>query len=66
VEHGKNLFSGFKCKYYLKEFRGGGDTRLKEHLAGKVEIFSGAINVLRTYETTSYLSSKGSESGRKP
>jgi hypothetical protein len=34
-EHGENLFPGFKCKYCVKEFRGGGDTRLKEHLAGK-------------------------------
>jgi hypothetical protein len=34
-EHGENLFLGSKCKYCLKEFRGGGGTRLKEHLAGK-------------------------------
>jgi hypothetical protein len=34
-EHGENLFPGFKCKYCLKEFRRGGATRLKEHLAGK-------------------------------
>jgi hypothetical protein len=34
-EHGENLFPGFKCKYCVKEFRGGGATRLKEHLAGK-------------------------------
>jgi hypothetical protein len=34
-EHAENLFSGFKCKYCVKEFRGGGDIRLKEHLAGK-------------------------------
>jgi hypothetical protein len=34
-EHGDNLFPRFKCKYCVKEFRGGGDTRLKEHLAGK-------------------------------
>jgi hypothetical protein len=34
-EHGENLFPGFKCKYYMKEFRGGGGTRLKEHLAGE-------------------------------
>jgi hypothetical protein len=34
-EHGKNLFPGFKCKYCLKEFWGGGAARLKEHLAGK-------------------------------
>jgi hypothetical protein len=34
-EHGENLFPGFKCKYCLKEFRGCGATRLKEHLAGK-------------------------------
>jgi hypothetical protein len=33
--HGENLFVGFKCKYCLKEFRGGGATRLNEHLAGK-------------------------------
>jgi hypothetical protein len=36
-EHGENLFFRFKCKYYMKEFRGGGATRLKEHLAGKSE-----------------------------
>jgi hypothetical protein len=34
-EHRENLFPGFKCKYCLKEFQGGGATRLKEHLAGK-------------------------------
>jgi hypothetical protein len=34
-EHGENLFPGVKCKYCLKQFRGGGATRLKEHLAGK-------------------------------
>jgi hypothetical protein len=34
-EHEDNLFPGFKCKYYLKEIRGGGATRLKEHLAEK-------------------------------
>jgi hypothetical protein len=34
-EHRENLFSGFKCKYCVKEFHGGGATRLKEHLAGK-------------------------------
>jgi hypothetical protein len=34
-EHGENLFPKFKCKYCLKEFWGGGVTRLKEHLAGK-------------------------------
>jgi hypothetical protein len=34
-EHGENLFLGFKCKYCVKEFRGGGATRLKEHLVGK-------------------------------
>jgi hypothetical protein len=34
-EHGENLFPGFKCKYCVKEFSGGGATRLKEHLAGK-------------------------------
>jgi hypothetical protein len=34
-QHGENLFPGFKCMYCLKEFRGGGATRLKEHLTGK-------------------------------
>jgi hypothetical protein len=34
-EYGENLFPGFKCKYCVKEFRGGGATSLKEHLAGK-------------------------------
>jgi hypothetical protein len=33
--HGENLFPWFKCKYCVKEFHGGGATRLKEHLAGK-------------------------------
>jgi hypothetical protein len=28
----ENLFSGLKCKYCVKEFCGGGATRLKEHL----------------------------------
>jgi hypothetical protein len=36
-EHGENLFPGFKYKYCVKEFHGGGDTMLKEHLAGKIE-----------------------------
>jgi hypothetical protein len=36
-EHGENLFPGFKCKYYMKEFSGGGVTRLKEHLAEENE-----------------------------
>jgi hypothetical protein len=36
-EYGENLFLGFKCKYCVKEFHGGGATRLKEHLAGKSE-----------------------------
>jgi hypothetical protein len=36
-EHGENLFLRFKCKYYVKEFYGGGGTRLKEHLVGKSE-----------------------------
>jgi hypothetical protein len=31
-----------------------------------MEIFPGAINALRTYATTSYVSPKGSESGRRP
>jgi hypothetical protein len=39
-QHGENLFPGFKCMYCLKEFRGGGATRLKEHLAGKGENIS--------------------------
>jgi hypothetical protein len=34
-EYEDNLFSGFKFKYCVKEFRGGGATRLKEHLAEK-------------------------------
>jgi hypothetical protein len=36
-EYGENLFSRFKCKYCLKEFRGGETTRLKEHLTRKNE-----------------------------
>jgi hypothetical protein len=39
-QHGENLFPGFKCMYCLKEFRGGGATRLKEHLVGKGENIS--------------------------
>jgi macrodomain Ter protein organizer (MatP/YcbG family) len=34
-ENEENLFPGFKWKYCVKEFRGGGATRLKEHLAEK-------------------------------
>jgi hypothetical protein len=34
-EHEENLFLGFKCRYCLKEFRGGRATRLNENLAGK-------------------------------
>jgi hypothetical protein len=48
-EHRGNLFFGFKCKYCVKEFRGGGATRLKEHLAGK----SG--NVARRTKCPSYI-----------
>jgi hypothetical protein len=36
-EDGDNLFPRFKCKYYVKKIRGGGATRLKEHLVGKSE-----------------------------
>jgi hypothetical protein len=36
-EHGENLFLRFKCKYCVKEFCGGGATRLKEHLMEKSE-----------------------------
>jgi hypothetical protein len=39
-EYEKNLFPEFKCKYYLKEFRRGGATRLKEHWRGKWECFT--------------------------
>jgi hypothetical protein len=34
-EHGENLFPGFKFKYCVKEFCGGGAIMLKEHLARK-------------------------------
>jgi Zn-finger protein len=34
-EHGENLFSGFNCKYCVKEFYGNGATRLKEYLVEK-------------------------------
>jgi hypothetical protein len=34
-EHEEKLFLWFKCKYCVKEFHGGGVTRLKEHLAEK-------------------------------
>jgi hypothetical protein len=34
-EHGDNLFPGFKCRYCVKKFHGGGATWLKEHLVGK-------------------------------
>jgi hypothetical protein len=54
-EHRKNLFPGFKCKYCVKEFCGGGATMLKEHLAEKVGMLRGALNVHRTYRTTSYV-----------
>jgi hypothetical protein len=30
-----------------------------------VKIFPGAVNALRTYKTTSYVSYKGSKSGRR-
>jgi hypothetical protein len=36
-EHGENLFFRFKCKYCVKEFRGGEATRLKEHLVRESE-----------------------------
>src|SRR6266508_2261333 len=34
-EHGENKHPGFRCKYCLKEKKGGGATRFKEHLAGR-------------------------------
>jgi hypothetical protein len=72
-EHGENLFPGFKCKYCVKEFCGVEATRLKEHLAEKREnvarrkerMLCGALNAHRTYETTFYVSCKGSESERR-
>jgi len=33
--HGENLYPGFKCNFCLKSWKGGGATRLKEHLAGR-------------------------------
>jgi hypothetical protein len=65
-ENEENLFPGFKCKYCVKEFRDGGATRLKEHLAEKVEMLRGALNVHRTYGSTYYVSCKVSESERRP
>jgi hypothetical protein len=62
-EHGENLFPRFKCKYCVKEFRGGGATRLKEHLAGKSGNVARCIKCHRTYETT-YVGCKGFESER--
>jgi hypothetical protein len=68
-EHGENLFPGFKCKYCVKEFCGGGATRLKEHLAEKsgnvtrCTYMSGGGH--QTYGTTSYMSCKGFESERR-
>jgi hypothetical protein len=35
INEGGEFIFGFKCKYYLKEFRGSGSTRLNEHLAEK-------------------------------
>jgi hypothetical protein len=37
---------------------------LKEHLAEKVKMLRGALNIHRPYGTTSYVSCKGSESER--
>src|SRR6266498_2658660 len=34
-EHGENKHPGFRCKYCLREKKGGGATRFKEHLAGR-------------------------------
>jgi hypothetical protein len=64
-EHEENIFHEFKCKYCMKEFRGGGATRLNERLAKKVGMLRGALNTHRTYETTSYVSCKGFESERR-
>jgi hypothetical protein len=61
-EHGENLFLRFKYMYCVKEFRGDGATRLKEHLAGKMRMFRGAPNVHRTYGTTFNVSCKGFKS----
>jgi hypothetical protein len=49
-EHEENLFPGFECKYYLKGFRGGGATRLKEHLVGKGENISQCNKCMDSHE----------------
>jgi hypothetical protein len=64
-EYRDNLFSGFKCKYCVKEFHSGGATMLKEHLAEKVRILRGALNAHQTYGTNSYVSYKECKSERR-
>jgi hypothetical protein len=48
----------------VKEFRVGGATRLKEHLAGKVGMLRDTLNTHQTYVTTFYVNYKGFESER--
>jgi hypothetical protein len=34
-EHGDNIYPGFKCKYCKKQWKGGGTTCFKQHLASR-------------------------------
>jgi hypothetical protein len=51
-EHGENVGTGFKCKYYRETKNGGCCTRLKEHLANSGKIVKKCISVhpdIKTY-----------------
>ena len=44
-EHGENIYPGFKCKYCRSTKKGGGATRLKQHLAGRGSSVVACLNV---------------------
>jgi hypothetical protein len=63
---GRIYFLGSSACIVWRNFEGVEPQGWRSIWRGNVEIFLGAINALRTYVTISYVSSKGSESGRRP
>jgi hypothetical protein len=62
---GRIYFLGSSASIVWKNFEGVELQGWRSIWRGKVETFLGAINALQIYKTTSYVSSKGSESGRR-
>jgi hypothetical protein len=44
-EHGDNIYPRFKCKYCKKQWKGGGATRFKQHLASRGGNVQGCRNI---------------------